>query len=101
MVWGKNRGFHEMEPSLVDFSRENQKLIIMLQDIINQTADGLLSDLKGKFGLDEAKAKETLSVSKDSLISTLGKEVGSGNLDGILNMLNAGSGVKNPICSKT
>lgn len=67
----------------------------MLQDIINQTADGLLSDLKGKFGLDEAKANETLSISKDSLISSLGKEVASGNLDGILNMLNAGSGAQN------
>lgn len=67
----------------------------MLQDVINQAADGLLSELKGKFGLDEAKAKETLSLSKDSLLSSLGKEVGSGNLDGILNMLNAGSGVPN------
>jgi hypothetical protein len=67
----------------------------MLQDIINQTADGLLSDLKGKFGLDEAKANETLGISKDSLISSLGKEVASGNLDGILNMLNAGSGAQN------
>lgn len=67
----------------------------MLQDIINQTADGLLSDLKGKFGLDDAKANETLSISKDSLISSLGKEVASGNLDGILNMLNAGSGAQN------
>ncbi|MCF1750946.1 hypothetical protein [Mariniradius sediminis] len=67
----------------------------MLQDIINQTADGLLSDLKGKIGLDEDKAKETLNVSKDSLISSLGKEVGSGNIDGILNMLNAGPGAQN------
>lgn len=67
----------------------------MLQDIINQTADGLLSDLKGKFGLDEATANETLSISKDSLISSLGKEVASGNLDGILNMLNAGAGAQN------
>lgn len=67
----------------------------MLQDIINQTAGGLLSDLKGKIGLDEDKAKETLNVSKDSLISSLGKEVGSGNIDGILNMLNAGPGAQN------
>ena len=67
----------------------------MLQDIINQTTGSLLSDLRGKIGLDEGTAKEELDVSKESLISSLGKEVASGNLNGIIGMLNAGSDAKN------
>jgi hypothetical protein len=67
----------------------------MLQEIINQAGEGLLSKLTGQFGIDESKAREALSVSKESLVSSLGKEVGSGNFDGILELLNAGNAAQN------
>lgn len=63
----------------------------MLQEILAQTSSELLSGLTGKVGLDQDKAKQTLDLTKDSLVSSLGKEAFSGNLDGILNMVNMGS----------
>lgn len=63
----------------------------MLQEILAKTSTELLSGLTGKVGLGQDQAKQALDLTKDSLVSTLGKEAVSGNLDGILNMVNLGS----------
>ena len=62
----------------------------MLHELINNHSGDLISGLTNQFGLGQDKAKDTLNVTKDSLLSLLGKEAATGNLDGILGMLNKG-----------
>lgn len=63
----------------------------MLQEILGQVSAQLTSGLKEKVGLDPDQAKQALDLSKDSLISSISREAISGNLDGILNMVNMGA----------
>lgn len=66
----------------------------MFQEIINKTSGDLISGLTSQFGLGQDQAKRALNVTKDNLLSSFGKEAATGNMDGILNMLNMGSGVQ-------
>jgi hypothetical protein len=47
--------------------------------------------LTEKVGLGQGQAKQALDLTKDNLLSTVGKEAFSGNLDGILEMVNLGA----------
>ena len=58
----------------------------------------MISGLTEKFGLDQSKASEAVSTTKSSLFESLTKEAAGGNFDGILGMLNTGSGLtSNPM----
>jgi len=63
----------------------------MLQEIIGEVSTQLMSGLKEKVGLDPDQAKQALDLSKDSLVSSISREAISGNLDGILDMVNMGA----------
>jgi len=63
----------------------------MLQEILSKTSTELLSGLTGKVGLGQDQARQALDVTKDSLVSSIGKEALAGNLDEILNMVNMGA----------
>jgi hypothetical protein len=63
----------------------------MLQEILAKTSNDLLSGLTEKVGLGQGQAKQALDLTKDNLLSTVGKEAFSGNLDGILEMVNLGA----------
>lgn len=63
----------------------------MFQEIFNSASGDLLSGLTGQIGLSQDQAKSAMNVTKDNLLSSLGKEAASGNMDGILKMLNMGS----------
>lgn len=63
----------------------------MLQDLITKNAPSLISAITNQTGLGQDQAKSALDITKDSLIGSLGKQAASGNLDGILGMLNSGS----------
>lgn len=63
----------------------------MLQEILSKTSTELLSGLTGKVGLGQDQARQALDVTKDSLLSSIGKEALAGNLDEILNMVNMGA----------
>lgn len=70
----------------------------MIQDILKNLSPELISGLTQQIGLNSSQANEALTTTKDSLIGSLGKEVSSGNFDGILNMLNSGSNIsKSPL----
>lgn len=72
----------------------------MIQDIFNKLSPELISNLTNSFGLTNDQASKTISTTKDSLVSSLGKEVSSGNMDGILNMVNNSSNLSsNPMFS--
>jgi hypothetical protein len=62
----------------------------MIQDILNKISPELISDLTQKVGLSPDKSKEAVSVTKETVAGTIGKEAASGNTDGILAMLNKG-----------
>lgn len=66
----------------------------MIQDILNKTSSDLISGLTGQFGLGQDQAKNAMNLTKDSLLSSFGKEAASGNMDGMLKMLNMGSGAQ-------
>lgn len=66
----------------------------MFQEIFNKTSGDLLSGLTGQLGLGQDQAKSALNITKDNLLSSLGKEAATGNMDGILKMLNMGSGAQ-------
>ena len=63
----------------------------MSQEILSKTSTELLSGLTGKVGLGQDQARQALDVSKESLVSSIGKEALAGNLDEILNMVNMGA----------
>jgi len=63
----------------------------MIQDILKNLSPELINGLTQQVGLNSNQANQALATTKDTLISSLGKEVTSGNFDGILNMLNKGS----------
>jgi hypothetical protein len=66
----------------------------MIQEILNKTSSDLISGLTDQFGLGQDQAKNAMSLTKDSLLSSFGKEAASGNMDGMLKMLNMGSGAQ-------
>ena len=63
----------------------------MSQEILSKTSTELLSGLTGKVGLGQDQARQALDVTKESLVSSIGKEALAGNLDEILNMVNMGA----------
>ena len=63
----------------------------MSQEILSKTSTELLSGLTGKVGLGQDQARQALDVTKDSLVSSIGKEALAGNLDEILKMVNMGA----------
>jgi hypothetical protein len=70
----------------------------MIQDILKNLSPELVNGLTQQVGLNSNQANEALATTSDTLISSLGKEVTSGNFDGILNMLNKGSNAsKSPL----
>jgi len=70
----------------------------MIQDILKNLSPELVNGLTQQVGLNSNQANEALATTRDTLISSLGKEVTSGNFDGILNMLNKGSNAsKSPL----
>ncbi len=66
----------------------------MFQEIFNKTSGDILSGLTEQFGLGQDQAKSAINLTKDNLISSIGKEAATGNMDGILKMLNMGSGAQ-------
>ncbi|WP_041779378.1 DUF937 domain-containing protein [Belliella baltica] len=72
----------------------------MIQEIFSKLSPELISNLTNSYGLSNDQASKTISTTKESLISSLGKEVSSGNIDGILNMVNNSSNLSsNPMFS--
>jgi uncharacterized protein YidB (DUF937 family) len=70
----------------------------MISSLLDQLSPELISEMTQKFGLDKSKAAEAVDTTKDSLVESLTKEVSGGNFDGILGMLNQGSGLtQNPM----
>jgi hypothetical protein len=64
----------------------------MLEQILKSGGSELLSQLGSKFNIDKSVGSKILDVSGDTLKSGLGKEVLSGNFDGILALLNGKGG---------
>ena len=70
----------------------------MISSLLENLSPELISGLTQKFGLDQSKASEAVSTTKSSLLESLTKEATGGNFDGILGMLNTGSGLtSNPM----
>jgi hypothetical protein len=70
----------------------------MISSLLDQLSPELISGMTQKFGLDQNKASEAVVTTKDSLLESLTKEVSGGNFEGILGMLNQGSGLtQNPL----
>ena len=70
----------------------------MISSLLENLSPELISGLTEKFGLDQSKASEAVSTTKSSLFESLTKEAAGGNFDGILGMLNTGSGLtSNPM----
>jgi hypothetical protein len=63
----------------------------MLNEILGNKSNELISALKEKVGLEQDEAKQALDLTKENLVSKIGKEAMSGNFDGVLNMVNKGS----------
>ncbi len=58
----------------------------MLDQLLNSAKGELLSQLQGKFDLNEGKAEEAAKVTKDTIESGLLSEVKAGNIGGLLSM---------------
>lgn len=72
----------------------------MMTELFSKLSPELISNLTNSFGLSNDQASQTISTTKDSLVSSLGKEVSSGNMDGILSMVNNTSNLTtNPMFS--
>jgi hypothetical protein len=70
----------------------------MIQDVLKSLSPELINGLTQQIGLNSNQANEALATTKESLMGSLTKEVSSGNFDGILNLLNAGSNAsKSPL----
>lgn len=63
----------------------------MLKGILGSKSNELISRLKENVGLGPAEAKQALDLTKENLVSKIGKEAMSGNFEGILEMVNMGS----------
>ncbi|GAB2634857.1 DUF937 domain-containing protein [Belliella aquatica] len=71
-----------------------------MTELFSKLSPELISNLTSSFGLSNDQASQTISTTKDSLVSSLGKEVSSGNMDGILSMVNNSSNLtSNPMFS--
>lgn len=64
----------------------------MLEQLLKSGGSELLSQLGSKFNVDKAIGSKILDVSSENLKKNLGGEVMSGNLDGILSLLNGKGG---------
>lgn len=63
----------------------------MIQEILNKTSSNLISGLTEQFGLGQDQAKNAMNLTKESLLTSLGKGMASGDTEEILKMLNMGS----------
>lgn len=66
----------------------------MLDSIIKNIGPELIGKITGQFNLSEDQASKTMDITKDTILSTATQEVGKGNLDGVLAMVNQGSAAK-------
>ncbi|GGZ32644.1 hypothetical protein GCM10007049_27700 [Echinicola pacifica] len=64
----------------------------MINDIIKSIGPQVVSQITSQFGLSEDQASKAVETTKESLTSSATKEAASGNLDGLLAMINQGSG---------
>jgi hypothetical protein len=70
----------------------------MISSLLDQLSPELMAGMTEKFGLDQSKASEAVVTTRDTLLESLTKEVSGGNFNGILGMLNQGSGLtQNPM----
>ncbi|WP_291783909.1 DUF937 domain-containing protein [Cecembia sp.] len=70
----------------------------MIDSILKNISPDLIKGLTQSHGLDANKAKDTLNVTKDSLVGSLTKEASTGNFNAILGLLNSGGNASsNPL----
>lgn len=63
----------------------------MISNIIKSAGPELISTLTNQFSLNQDQASKAVDVTQESLTESATKEASSGNLDGLLNMINQGS----------
>jgi hypothetical protein len=66
----------------------------MIQKILDKTSSDFMAGLTDQFGLGQDQAKNAMNLTKETLLSSLGKGVATGKTEDILKMLNMGSGVQ-------
>ncbi|MBD8489417.1 hypothetical protein IFO69_11745 [Echinicola sp. CAU 1574] len=64
----------------------------MIKDILSNIGPEVISNITSQFGLTEDQASQAVETTKQSLTKTATKEAGSGNFDGLLALVNQGSG---------
>lgn len=62
----------------------------MIDQLLKSISGELTSGLTKNYGMDLPKAEKAVGITKDSLLATITKEVGSGNMSSLLNLLNSG-----------
>ncbi|AGA79555.1 DUF937 domain-containing protein [Echinicola vietnamensis] len=64
----------------------------MINEILKNVGPEVISKITGQFGLSEEQASKAVDTTQESLTATATKEAAGGNIDGLLNMINQGSG---------
>lgn len=70
----------------------------MLEQVLKNISPELLKGLTENFGMDQGQANKAITTTKDGLLGGLSKELASGNVGGLLDLLNQkGSQTSNPV----
>ena len=69
----------------------------MLDQLLAGAKSELTKQISSKFQLDSTQAEKAAATTKDTVQAGLMKEVASGNISGLTNLLNSGGAAGNPI----